>query len=102
MMTQRAVAKALGISRPLVQATERVALNKLRVALGEAPWALPRSMAHLTGTGRFRCRNCGERGHNARGCTEPRRVGRARRERVKGADGRWRHVGYVFEPLEKP
>jgi hypothetical protein len=100
MMSQRAVAKALGISRPLVQATERVALNKLRIALGEEPLPLPKHMRRLTGAGRFRCHNCGERGHNARACISPRSVV-SRRVAEKGPDGRWRYVGYVLEPLER-
>lgn len=68
MMTQRAVARALGISRTYEQILERRALAKVAVALGEVPPDLPHWIP--THGRHIRCHACGGSGHNRRGCTE--------------------------------
>jgi hypothetical protein len=71
-MTQRATAKALGISRTLEQWIERRALAKLALAWGEPPLPEPAWMTRNFPPRKKqnRCGSCGELGHNARGCTE--------------------------------
>jgi hypothetical protein len=74
-MSQRAIAKRLGISRTWVQVLEFSALNKLRVACGLEPRPMGPSMARTAGAHvaigertPYHCRRCGELGHNARRC----------------------------------
>lgn len=64
LMTQREVARALGMSRSRVGQVEHAALAKIARALGarvETP--------HLRLLGGRRCARCGERGHARTTCT---------------------------------
>jgi transcriptional regulator with XRE-family HTH domain len=68
-MTQRQVARALGISRTYVQVIERRALAKLAIAIGITPKPIPHwaKQYDRRGSGGH-CSTCGERGHNRAGC----------------------------------
>jgi hypothetical protein len=100
MMSQRAVAKALGISRTWVMAIERRALNKLLVGLGEEPIPEPPWLKRLGGNSSrgLRCHNCGEMGHNAQGCIGPSRVMEKRDGRM--VNGKWKHGKVVLVPFK--
>lgn len=69
-MTHCEIARALGISRTLVQIIERRALNKLAVLIGVKPkhpkWMRRHERVSIKGP--YRCGRCGERGHNVRAC----------------------------------
>lgn len=70
MMSQRAAAKYLGISRTLLQIEERRALVKLALALGLTPRGLAPWMA-LVSPPRKRhrvCARCKRVGHFAKSC----------------------------------
>jgi transcriptional regulator with XRE-family HTH domain len=67
-MTQREVARRLGISRTLVQCIERAALRKLARALDLPAPAAARWMPVRKTRRRGSCSLCGERGHYARAC----------------------------------
>jgi hypothetical protein len=66
--SQRSVAKALGISRPLLQSIERRALSKLAAGLGIDLPVPAYALRVQTGTSSRLCKTCGEPGHNARAC----------------------------------
>ena len=71
-MTHLEIARALGISRTLVQVIERRAIRKLRALMGHSPRRMAHWLEHYDRPaphrGRYRCGRCGEEGHNARGC----------------------------------
>lgn len=74
-MTQREVARALGISRTLVCIIEHRALCKVSRALDLPAPVEPSWMRHYRarkGT-TYHCSACGEIGHNRRACTEQER-----------------------------
>jgi len=66
-MSQRAVARELGLSPQHIRNIERCAINKLRALAG-----LPTLPPLGDYRGRWRCSRCGERGHNIRSCGVPR------------------------------
>lgn len=67
-MTQRTVARLLGLSRTSVQIIEARALEKLAHAAGGARPLAPYLARQKTGTSGRRCRRCREAGHYAAGC----------------------------------
>jgi hypothetical protein len=75
MMSQRRVAKALGLSRTWVQVIERRALAKLVKEHGLPAKPRPKWLRNedpKTAKPSPRCGHCGELGHNRRGCVADR------------------------------